>query len=389
MNPPMPETRAEALLRAMAAGSIGRREFARRALAIGASATAIAGWLAACRPAGDGLAPAARAARDAAESLEPLGPIEHRLAIYNWSDYVAPDTISNFEREFGVRVTYDVYESNEELLAKLLAGARGYDLVFPSSYALSVLVATGLSGPLHRSYLTNWANVAPLFLNPDFDPGNAHSVPWQWGITGLAYRSDKVDAPDSWAVLQSQRYAGKMTQLDDGRDVIGSWLRYRGHSLNSRDQAELAAAKDDAISAKHNLRAYLSAPVKGQLISGDVWIAQLWNGDATQARVEQPAIQYAIPREGSTIWADSVVMPRSAPHPRAAHEFMNYILRPEVGAAISDFTGYGTPNEKALARMEHPVPYPTPDQLRRLEYQIDLGRETAEWDQLWTEIKSA
>jgi spermidine/putrescine transport system substrate-binding protein len=190
-------------------------------------------------------------------------------------------------------------------------------------------------------------------------------------------------------VLQSQRYAGKMTQLDDGRDVIGSWLRYRGHSLNSRDQAELAAAKDDAISAKRNLRAYLSAPVKGQLISGDVWIAQLWNGDATQARVEQPAIQYAIPREGSTIWADSVVMPRSAPHPRAAHEFMNYILRPEVGAAISDFTGYGTPNEKALARMEHPVPYPTPDQLRRLEYQIDLGRETAEWDQLWTEIKSA
>ncbi len=146
MNPPMPETRAEALLRAMAAGSIGRREFARRALAIGASATAIAGWLAACQPAGDGLAPAARAARDAAESLEPLGPIEHRLAIYNWSDYVAPDTISNFEREFGVRVTYDVYESNEELLAKLLAGARGYDLVFPSSYALSVLVATGLAG---------------------------------------------------------------------------------------------------------------------------------------------------------------------------------------------------------------------------------------------------
>ena len=190
-------------------------------------------------------------------------------------------------------------------------------------------------------------------------------------------------------MLQSARYAGKMTQLDDGRDVIGSWLRYRGHSLNSRDQTELAAAKNDAISAKRNLRAYLSAPVKGQLISGDVWIAQLWNGDATQARVEQPAIQYALPREGSTIWADSVVMPRSAPHPRVAHEFMNYILRPDVAAAISDFTGYGTPNAKALPLMEHPVPYPTPEQLDRLEYQIDLGRDTAEWDQLWTEIKSA
>jgi spermidine/putrescine transport system substrate-binding protein len=385
----MPDPRLAALLTTFGSEPMDRREFARRAVALGASAATVAGLLAACRPVGDDLAPAERAARDAAAALEPLGPIEHRLAIYNWSDYVAPDTIPNFEREFGVRVTYDVYESNEELLAKLLAGAHGYDLVFPSSYALSVLVATGLAAPVHRAYLTNWGNVAPLFLNPDFDPGNAHSVPWQWGITGLAYRADKVAAPDSWGVLQNPRYAGKMTQLDDGRDVIGSWLRYRGHSLNSRDAVELDAAKADAISAKRNLRAYLSAPVKGQLISGDVWIAQLWNGDATQARVEQPAIAYTIPHEGSTIWADSVVMPRSAPHPRAAHEFMNYILRPEVGAAISDFTGYGTPNQQALARMEHPVPYPTKEQLRRLEYQIDLGRETAEWDQLWTEIKSA
>jgi spermidine/putrescine transport system substrate-binding protein len=378
------------LARGLDAGTMGRRAFVWRALALGASAGTIAELLAAaCRPIGDGLAPAARVARDAAEAEQPLGPIERRLAIYNWSDYVAPDTIPNFEREFHVRVTYDVYESNEELLAKLLAGANGYDLVFPSSYALSVLVATGQAAPVHRQYLTNWGNIAPLFRDPAFDPGNVHSVPWQWGITGLAYRADRVARPDSWAVLQDPRYAGKMTQLDDGRDVIGSWLRFRGHSLNSRDPRLLQVAKADAIAAKRNLRAYLSAPVKGQLISGDVWIAQLWNGDATQAKAEQPAIEYALPAEGSTIWADSVVMPRSAPHPRAAHEFMNYILRPEVGAAISDFTGYGTPNQEALTRMAHPVPYPTPDQLRRLEYQVDLGRDTAEWDQLWTEIKSA
>ena len=385
----MRDRRLAALLRAIGDESLDRREFARRAVALGAAATTVAGLLAACRPEGDDVASAESATRDAAAALEPLGPIEPHLSIYNWSDYVAPDTIPNFEREFGVRVTYDVYESNEELLAKLLAGARGYDLVFPSSYALSVLVATGLAAPVHRAYLTNWGNVAPLFLNPAVDPGNAHSVPWQWGITGLAYRADKVAPPESWSVLQDVRYAGKMTQLDDGRDVIGSWLRFRGHSLNSRDVGELTAAKADAISAKRNLKAYLSAPVKGQLISGDVWIAQLWNGDATQARAEQPAIEYVLPREGSTIWADNVVIPRSAPHVRAAHEFMNYILRPEVGAAISDFTGYGTPNQQALARMEHPVPYPTAEQLRRLEYQIDLGRDTAEWDQLWTEIKSA
>jgi spermidine/putrescine-binding protein len=345
--------------------------------------------LAACRQLRDTLTPEQRTAADAAEAAEPLGPIEKRLSIYNWSDYVAPDTISNFEKEFGVTVTYDVYESNEEMLAKLLTGATGYDLVFPSSYAVSVLKAVGIASPIHRQYLTNWGNIAPLFLNPPFDPGNAHTVPWQWGVTGIAFRSDKVDAPDSWAVLQDARYRGKMTQMDDGRDVIGSWLRYRGHSLNSEDSDELAHAKLDAIAAKKNLKAYISAPVKGQLISGDVWIAQLWNGDATQAKVEQPNIGYVVPKEGCTIWEDSLVIPRSAPHKRAAHEFMNYILRPQVQATISDFTGYGTPNAAALTLMQHPVPYPTADELRRLELQVDLGRDTAVWDQIWTEIKSA
>lgn len=362
-----------------------RREFLRRAVLAGGSLA----LLDACRALGDGRTPAERAAADAREAAAPLGPMEDRLAIYNWSDYIPPETIPAFEQAFNVRVTYDVYESNEEMLAKLITGASGYDLVFPTGYAVSVLVETGLAAPLHRQYLSNWGNLSPLFLNPPFDPGNVHSVPWQWGVTGLAYRADKVPVPDSWAVLFDPRYRGKMTQMDDGRDVIGAWLRYRGHSLNSRDPAQLDAAKADAIAAKRNLKAYLSAPVKGQLISGDVWIAQLWNGDATQAKVEQPAIDYVVPREGCTIWEDSIVMPRSARHPRAAHAFMNYILRPDVGAAISDFTGYGTPNQAAMASIAHPVPYPTAAELARLELQVDLGRDTALWDQIWTEIKAA
>jgi spermidine/putrescine-binding protein len=366
-----------------------RRELLHRLTCAGLSASAITTLLAACRSLDDGRTPAERAAADAIEAAKPLGPIERNLAIYNWSDYFAPDTLSNFEKEFGVKVTYDVYESNEEMLAKLITGASGYDLVFPSSYAVTVLLATGLAAPIHRQYLTNWGNVAPLFLNPPFDPENAHTVPWQWGVTGIAYRSDRVPEPTSWSILWDAKYREKMTQMDDGRDVIGSWLRYRGHSLNSRDPKELAIAKSDAITAKRNLKAYISAPVKGQLISGDVWIAQLWNGDATQAKVDQPAIEYVVPKEGCTIWEDSIVIPRAARHKRAAHEFMNYILRPDVGAAISDFTGYGTPNKAAMPLLAHPVPYPTPDLLARLELQVDLGRDTALWDQIWTEIKAA
>jgi spermidine/putrescine-binding protein len=359
-----------------------RREFVRRAAALGLSAPTIAVLLAACR----------RDQRDPMldDPARDLGPIERELAIYIWSDYVAPDTILNFEKEFGVKVTMDFYDSNEEMLAKLQAGARGYDIIVPSSYIVEVLIATGLAAPIHHQYLTNWRNLSPIFLDRTFDPGNRYTMPWMWGVTGFAYRRDRIpDPPPSWAIFHDRRYRGKMTQVDDGRDVLGAWLRYRGHSLNSTDRPQLEAAKFDAIEAKKNLKAYVSAPVKSQLISGDVWVAQLWNGDAEQARMEQPALGYVIPNEGCTVWLDSLVVPRGTAHPRAAHEFMNYVLRPPVEAAIAAATGYGTPNQEAIELLEHPVPYPTGSELARLEYQHDLGRETATWDQLWTEVKSS
>jgi spermidine/putrescine transport system substrate-binding protein len=318
-----------------------------------------------------------------------LGPVERDLGLYIWSDYLADDTVPAFERESGVRVTVDYYESNEEMAAKLLTGATGYDLVVPSSYLIPGLLAHDLLAPLERRYLPNFGNVAPLFLDPPWDPNNLHSVPWQWGTTGIAYRKDKVPEPTSWGVFLDPRYRGKMTMLDDPRDVIGSFLRLRGRSLNSTDPAELERARSDAIAAKKQLKAYLSAPVKAQLVAGDVWIAQLWSGDAAQAVAENPDIGYRVPDEGGTIFVDAIVVPRSAPHPRAAHEFINYALRPEVGAAIADKTGYGTPNQAALPLTRAKTPYPTAGELARLEYQRDLGTAGELWDRLWTEIKAA
>jgi len=320
----------------------------------------------------------------------PLPPLERELAIYNWSDYVAPDTVSSFEAEFGVRVTYDVFESNEEMLAKLQAGARGYDIVVPAGNFVTPLVALGLATRYSRRYLPNAANISPLFRRLPFDPEGAYTIPYQWGTTGIAWRRDRLTAPPGgWGLFHDARLAGKLTQLDDMRDAVGAWLRYTGHSLNSTDPRQLEAARADAIRAKANLKAYISAPVKSQLVAGDVWAAQLWNGDAAQARAEQPAIEFTVPAEGSAIWLDSLVLTREAPHPRAAHEFMNYILRPQVAADISAATGYGTPNAAGLERLDDPVPYPTPEELARLEYAADLGRATALWDQIWTEIKAA
>jgi spermidine/putrescine-binding protein len=319
-----------------------------------------------------------------------LGPIERELNLYNWSDYIAPEVIPAFEREFGVRVTYDTYESSEEMVAKLQAGATGYDLVVPPTYAVSVLIVTGLVAPLSVRYLPNRANVAPIFRGLGHDPRDTYSVPWQWGMTGIAWRSDLIyDRPESWSVFLDARYRGKLTMLDDLRDVIGAFLRYRGHSINSIDPTELEQARQDAVRAKANLKAYLSAPVKAQLISGDVWLAQLWNGDAAQAAREQPALSWMLPEEGSTLWIDSLVVPAAAPHPRAAHEFINFILRPDIGAAISRTTGYGTPNQAAMALLEHPVRYPSEKEFARLEIQEDLGRASVLWDEIWTRIKTS
>jgi spermidine/putrescine transport system substrate-binding protein len=370
----------ERLVTALKRGDLGRREFLRRAALAGLGATT-AGLLAQACSGGEDDSPDASGAAvgDA---------LEDRLAIYNWSDYVAEDTISGFEREYGVAVTYDTYESNEEMLSKLQVGAAGYDVVFPTGYILEAMIASDLLAPIRRELLANWENLSPIFLDPPFDPGNAHSVPYLWGTTGIAWRTDRLDAPpDTWATFHDSRWDGKMTLLDDSRDVIAAFLKLNGFSLNSTVPAELAVAKRDAIEAGHHIRAYVSAPVKGQLIAGDVWIAQLWDGDTRQAAAEDPAIAFALPREGTAIYADAMAIPRSAPHKRAAHAFLDYMLRPDVAAAIADATGYGTAN--AAAKPREPKPYPSREELARLEFARDLGDGTRLWDRIWTEIKSA
>jgi len=399
-------TEADALFRGFLEGRVGRRDFIRRLLATGASVTSVAALLEACsgnkeapKPAAEPSAPptqASAAATQAASAPAPstlsdLPEIEKELHIANWSDYIAEDTIPKFEKETGIKVKYSTYESNEELVSKLQVGQIGYDIVVPTGYIVTVLAAQNLLFPLRKQYIPNFKNIASLFINPEFDPDNTMGVPWQWGTTGIAYRSDKVSPPpDSWGVFLDSKYKGKMTQMDDVRDAIGAWLRFRGKSLNSVDPADLEQVKKDAIAAKANLKAYVSAPVKGQLVAGDVWIAQLWSGDTTQAKAEESKIEYVIPKEGSTLQTDSLLIPANAPHKRAAHEFMNFILRPEIAASISDATGYGTPVAAAMALQKNKaVPYPTDEERKRLEYQKDLGAATQAWDKLWTEIKSA
>jgi spermidine/putrescine-binding protein len=324
----------------------------------------------------------------------PLGPIEPTLNIYNWSDYVAPETLSGFSEEFGVEITYDTYESNEEMIAKMVAGGDGYDLIVPTSYLWPALRELGLTQRLKRRYLPGLGNIAPAFQHTANDPSGELAVPYAWGTTGIAYRRDRIPArPDSWGVFHDPRLRGRMTMMDEAREVFGAFLRYRGHSLNSTDPALLAVAKADALLAKPNLKAFLSGTVKAQLVAGDVHLAQTWNGEALQARAEQErsgegTIEFVLPREGALIWLDGMAIPARARHPRAAHEFINYCLRPEVAAQNAAAHQYGVPNAAAQRLIPHPVPWPSTEELGRLEYFKDLGRVMLDWDRAWTEVKA-
>ena len=317
------------------------------------------------------------------------GPLERELRIYNWSDYIAADTVSRFEREFGVRVTYDTYESNEEMVAKLVAGGDGYDIVAPSGYLVPVLIAGDLLQPLDHAVLTGWSNLLPLFADAEADRGGRYAMPYQWGTTGIAYRRDLVAIPPTgWGAFADPSLRARVTMLDDGREVLGAMLKWRGHSLNSTATDELRAARRDALLVKPNLRAYLSATVKGQLVSGDIAVAQLWSGDTRQAQLEESRIEYVIPSEGSLLFTDYMAIPRAAPNRRAAHAFLNYVLRPPVAAEIAEQTGYGPTSGAAIGLMAHPVAPPDARQLARLEFQRDLGPATDLWDRLWTEVKA-
>jgi spermidine/putrescine transport system substrate-binding protein len=372
------------LLEAAREGCLTRREFVRRSLALGwGSQTAL--LLAACGRRDEGGPPV-----DDTSSTPALGPIEQELHIYNWGDYIPEETVPDFEKEFGVKVTYDTYESNEEMLLNLSAGVKGYDLVVPTGWQVDAMTKLGLLRPLSRQYLTNWGNLSSQFLAPPPNPAMHYAAPYLWGITGIAYRRDKLSRPvESWATFLDPRYEGRMTMLNERREVIGAMLRYRGHSLNSIDPAQLAGAQADGIRAKRNLRAYLSVEVRPYLLSGDVWVVQFYDGAARRLTKLDPAIAFVIPQEGCTIYCDFMCIPRSAQNPRAAHEFINYLLRPEIGARLAERNGYGSPNVAATRLINDPVPYPTEAEFRRLEYQVDLGESNTMWDRVWEEIRSA
>jgi spermidine/putrescine transport system permease protein len=316
------------------------------------------------------------------------------LNLYIWSAYIAPETLQKFEARHGARVNVDLYDSLEALLAKVQAGNTDYDVICPSNYALEALIRQGLLRPLDHSALPNRVNVDPRFLDRPFDPGNRYSMPYFWGTAGIGYDPARTGPVDSWAAMWDGRFRGRILMLDDARESVGAALKRLGHSFNATQPDHLAAAQRLLLLQKPLVRTYNSSSFEDALLSGDVWLAHGWSGQFAKSMEERPGLAYVIPKEGSSLFLDSLAIPSTAPHPELAHAFLDFVMEAEIAAEICRTMYYSTPNRAAVPLLpekirKNPAVFPPASDLARAELIEDIGEATVLYDRIWTEVKTA
>jgi spermidine/putrescine-binding protein len=330
-----------------------------------------------------------------APGLAACAPRKPRLNVFNWSNYMDPAVLAEFEALSNVTVRYAVYESNEELLARILSGNSGWDVAFPSHYFIEPMRQLNLLAPLDHSLLSNLHHLDPLFRRPVWDPRLQWGVPYMWGNCGILYDSRLPSPPRRWADMWDPRFAGRITMLDDPGEVIGAALLKLGLPLNSTSPEELARAKREALAQKPLLRAYLNAEVRDQAVSGDVIACQLWATTAQQAIDAAPHLAYGYPGEGFSVYADCAIILRESRRHELAHQFIDFLLRPENAARIVTQSRTATANGDARALLPPSVSqlqslYPHPDTLTRGQWFLPMPSPAQRLrDRLWTEIKSA
>ena len=318
-----------------------------------------------------------------------------RLNVFNWSAYIAPDTIPKFEAEFGVRVRYGLYESNEEMLARVMGGNSGWDIVFPTDYLVKPMLANGLLATVDHALLPNLPQLDTRFQRPEWDPELKWSVPYMVTAAGIAYTRKLDPPPKAWADLWDARLRGRITMLDDPFDTIGVCLKKLGFSVNSADPRQLSSAGQEAIRQKPLLRAYLNAEARDQLVSGDILAAHMWNTTAQQAMDSSADVGFVYPEEGYAVYPDCSVILRESKRPEIAHQFINFLLGPDIAAANALAARTTTTNAGARkilppAFRDNAVLYPNAEIISRGEWAQTLDPATQRLrDRLWTEIKSS
>jgi len=340
-------------------------------------------------------------------------PEEKVLFVYNWSDYIGEKTIAEFEAKTGIKVTYDVFDSNEVLETKLLAGKTGYDVVVPSANFLERQIKAGVFLKFDKSQLPNLVNMDPEIMQrvATHDPGNEHAITYMWGTTGIGYNPDLVkkalgtDTIDSWSAIFDPANAKKLAKcgismLDAPSEVMDSALIYLGRDPNSEKAEDLAAAEEVLMKVRPYVRYFHSSQYINDLATGEICVSLGWSGDALMARTRggeatKPVnVAYSIPKEGAIMWFDMLAIPADAPHPNNAHAFLNFIMEPEQAAGISNFVSYANGNKASLPFVDDsikndPSVYPTEEVKKKLHSHLAESQEfSRDLNRAWTKVRT-
>ena len=322
-----------------------------------------------------------------------------QVIVYNWGEYIDPDTIEMFEEETGIEVVYDEYETNEIMYPKVESGAASYDVVCPSDYMISKMIANDLLAEINFDNIPNAkANIAAQYYEQSkgFDPDNKYSIPYCWGTVGILYNKTMVEEPiTSWAQLWDEKYADNILMQDSVRDAFMVAEKLNGFSMNTVDPDELEIAKNSLIEQKPLVQAYVVDQVRDKMIGGEAAIGVIYSGEAIYTQRENPDLEYVIPAEGTNVWIDSWVILKDAPNKENAEKFIDFMCRPDIALMNFDYITYSTPNQAAQELIEDEeirnsaIAFPDLSQYDNLETFSYLGEEgDALYNELWKEVKS-
>lgn len=320
---------------------------------------------------------------------------KNTLTIYNWGDYIDPDLIKQFEKESGIKVIYQTFDSNEAMMTKIAQGGTTFDVAIPSEYAISKMKEENLLLPLDHTKLPNLKYINPRFMDLSFDKKNTYSIPYFWGTVGIVYNPDMLHGkkPTSWNDLWDESLHNQILLVDGAREVIGMGLNSLHYSLNDTDEAHLQEAKRKLSTLTPNVKAIVGDEIKMLLANEEAAVGVVWSGDASEIMKENEKLDYVVPEEGSNLWFDNMVIPKTAKNLEGAHQFINFMLNPEHAAQNAEYVGYSTPNEKALEYLPEEIAgderfYPDPEVTKKLEVYENLGkRMLSHYNELFLEFK--
>lgn len=325
--------------------------------------------------------------------LTSCGKNKNALNVYNWGDYIDKEVIKQFENEYHIKVNYETFATNEDMYVKLKKGGSNYDVVVPSDYMITKMIKEGMLDKIDMKNISNYKYIPEKFKNLRFDPKNEYSVPYMWGTVGIIYNTKIIkEKIDSWNDLWNPKYKDQILMVDSQRDAIAVALKKLGYSINTRDRSQLKKAEQELMKQKDLVRAYVGDEVKDLMVEEEGAIAVVWSGDAITMMNNNPNLKYVIPKEGSNLWFDNMVIPKSSTHKKEAELFINFITRPDISFKNVEYIGYSTPNAKTMEMLDPEIKnnkaaYPEDDKINKCEVFIDLGDFIKDYDRAWTEIK--